>query len=159
MMDFKSSDELPEDDQIRLAIERAKNQIENLQKTLEYNFMTVQLIVDDDDRINVALVAHNPCDLHQFQVVAFLPTMDNSLDTLKANEYAGNEVAKMEEDMPEEVAGTIMDLCIKRFARAGAKDPESFVRLSRAPDFDTARAVYQEIHGLTEGGDFNYPLQ
>lgn len=159
MMDYNNLDDLPEDDQLRQAIMRAKTQIENLQTSLEYNFMTVQLIVDPEGSINVALVAHNPCDLKQFQVVAFLPTLDNSLDTLKANEYAGKEVAKLEENMPEAVANAIMDLCIKRFAHAGSHNPEAFIRLSRAPDFETARAVYQEIHGLTEGGDFNHPLQ
>lgn len=159
MMDFNNLEDLPDDDQIRQAITRAKTQIENLQTSLEYNFMTVQLIVDPEGSINVALVAHNPCDLKQFQVVAFLPTLDNSLDTLKANEYAGKEVAKLEEDMPEGIASAIMDLCIKRFARAGSQNPEAFIRLSRAPDFETARAVYQEMHGLTEGGDFNHPLQ
>lgn len=159
MMDFNDLNDLPEDDQLRLAMMRTKDQIANLQTSLEYNFMTVQLIVGEDGSMNVALVAHNPCDLKQFQVVAFLPTLDNSLDTLKANEYAGKEVAKLEEDMPEEIASMIMDLCIKRFARAGSHNPEAFIRLSRAPDFETARAVYQEIHGLTEGGDFNHPLQ
>ena len=159
-MEIYNIDDMPDDDgDLRHAVERAKDQVQNLRASLEYNLMTVQMIVEKDDSVNIALVAHNPCDLSQYQVVAFLPTLDNSMATLEVNEAIGQEVAKMEKDMPEDLESGLIELCAKRFSEAGKKDPEVLLRLMLASSFQEARALYQEYYGLTRGGDFNHPLK
>lgn len=158
-MEIHQYDDMP-DGQAKEMMERARAQVERLGTALEYDLMTVQLLVDEDSgSTNVALVAHNPCDLNQFSVVCFLPTLDNVLDTLAANEAAGKEVAKFEHDMPDDMTRTLFKLCARRFARAGRADAEFLIRLLDTDTFEEARKVYQSYFNLTEGGDFDYPLE
>lgn len=159
-MEIRNIESMSDDDPLRPTIERAKTQANGLRKALEYNLITVQMVVDDHDAVKVAVVAHNPCNLKQYQVIAFLPTLDDMLESLEMNEYAGGEIAKLEDDgMPPELEEAITDLCVKRFALASSQDAEAFIRLNRAPSLEAARNIYQEMYSLTEGGDFNHPLQ
>lgn len=159
MVEFANLSEMPEG-HIKETVERAKGQMEVLQASLEYNVLTVQLMVGNDDRVQVAVVAHNPCNLRQYQVVAFLPTLDDNLEMLSTNEKMKNVIGTLEDDVDgNPMTENIVELCMKRFMHASTTDPEFLLRFHNTNNFQEARELYQEYYELTEGGDFNHPLQ
>jgi hypothetical protein len=161
MMEAVNADDLNEDDPEEAYVKRTWALARMIPILLDYNMVTVQVVTEGPfERPTAALVVHNPFDVMQYRIIAFLPDFDSEAAHLStSDQIAENMRDVLAEDEHGLRTEALEKVANKRIMLAVARDHDFADKINEAHTFEDAKSIYMTHYGLENGGDFNRPLE